>query len=220
MNAHFALRAAALALCGLLLALPAGSKSGGAAAVDAIGPVYRIAEDDLLSVIEAAAARDWERHLYAARERARQLLERPPRVAGIAAAEEDGVRHFDPTVRLAHAVTDRAGRTLFPAGTEINPLDYAPLGSKLLFFDGDDPVQTRIAADLAADVGGRVKAVMVGGPWLDLARKWPGRLYFDQGGALSGHFGIRETPALVEQDDRRLRIRTYAAGGQRPPGTE
>jgi len=185
-----------------------------------IGPLHPIAEDDLLSVIETAALR-WrdsggrERAIAAARDKARAYLERPPRADKVTTATRASVRRIDPSVRLAADVLGPDGEIIFPRGALVNPLDYAPLEGSLLLFDGDDPAQVAFAERYSGsrDATGeakRVRNILVGGPWLDLARKWGGPLYFDQAGALSARLGITEAPALVEQDGRSLVVRTFA----------
>ena len=54
--------------------------------------------------------------------------------------------------------------------------------------------------------GGRLKVILTGGSYLDLMRRWKHPVFFDQQGSLAEKLGIRHVPALVSQEDRRLRI--------------
>jgi conjugal transfer pilus assembly protein TraW len=53
---------------------------------------------------------------------------------------------------------------------------------------------------------GKVKVILTGGSYLELMRRWQRPVYFDQQGKLVARLGIRQVPALVSQDGRRLRI--------------
>ena len=61
------------------------------------------------------------------------------------------------------------------------------------------PADTRLG-------GGRLKVILTGGSYLDLMRRWKQPVFFDQQGSLAEKLGIRHVPALVSQEDRRLRI--------------
>ena len=51
-----------------------------------------------------------------------------------------------------------------------------------------------------------VKVILTGGSYLDLMRRWQRPVFYDQQGNLTTKLGIRQVPALVTQDGRRLRI--------------
>jgi conjugal transfer pilus assembly protein TraW len=186
-----------------------------AAALDlgVVGPVYPIAEADLLSVIEArlqalqrtgALARlEGEMRDKAARYAARPAGTHLPR------AVKPRVRSLDPSLTVPNAITDHTGRVIHPAGTRVNPLQYLTLSRRLVFFDGDDPAQVTWARENAKDRL-RVKPILVNGPLGALTRAWQRRLYFDQGGRLVAHFRIERLPAVVAQEGERLRIEEIA----------
>ena len=54
--------------------------------------------------------------------------------------------------------------------------------------------------------GRKLKLILTGGSWLDLMRRWKHPVYFDQQGHLVEKLRIRQVPALVTQEGRRLRI--------------
>jgi conjugal transfer pilus assembly protein TraW len=95
---------------------------------------------------------------------------------------------------------------LFAAGTRKNPLDVVSLSKRLLFFDARDRRQVVQASELIARYDGKVKPILTGGSYLELMKDWRVPVYFDQHGALTQRFGIRQLPALVSQEGKRLRI--------------
>ena len=52
----------------------------------------------------------------------------------------------------------------------------------------------------------RVKPILVGGEPLKLMRQWKREVFYDQGGVLSRKFLLKQSPAIVSQEGRRLRI--------------
>jgi len=186
---------------------------GGAHAEDlgVIGPVYEIAEKDLLAFIEARLrAKEQSGELAAlhreATDRALRLIEEPPPVAEVGKATKARTYYYDPSVVVPANITDEAGRVLIAAGTKVNPLDAVSLSKPLLFFDARDPRQVRQARALIASHRGQIKLILTGGSYMALMRRWKLRVYYDQQGALIKQLGIRAVPALVSQEGKRLKI--------------
>ena len=176
-----------------------------------IGPVYAIAEKDLLAFIEARLrAKEQSGELAAIRreatDRARRSVEHPQPVAGVGKAAKARSYYYDPSVVVPAAITDDKGKVLIAAGTTVNPLDTVSLSTRLLFFDARDPRQVREARALIVSHRGQVKPILTGGSYMDLMRRWKLRVYYDQQGALVKQLGIRSVPALVSQEGKRLRI--------------
>lgn len=211
-------RAAGAAAIAAALAAALIPRTGGVPAHPVLGPLHPVGERDLLAVIEgkvadARASGELGRAMERARERALAMLEAPPPVPGIVAARTARTRVVDPSVTLAADITGPEGEVLFRRGARVNPLDHAPMGDPLLFLDGADPGQVRLAERLLAGREGRLRPVLVAGSWLGLSRRWGRRTYHDQGGALTSRLGIREVPALVEQSGNRLLVRVMVPGG-------
>lgn len=186
---------------------------GGAHAEDlgVIGPVYSIAEKDLLAFIEARLrAKEQSGELAALRreatDRALRSIEEPQPGTEVGKATKARTYYYDPSVVVPANITDEAGKVLIPAGTKVNPLDAVSLSKQLLFFDARDPKQLRQARALIASHHGNVKPILTGGSYMDLMRRWKLRVYYDQQGALVKQLGIRAVPALVSQEGKRLRI--------------
>ncbi len=194
-------------LCALMLVAP------GARALDlgVIGPTYEISEPHLLQMIEQrlrAKERSGElkRLEEQARERGIATVRNPPPVAGLRSTETARTFYLDPSFTLDRNILGPRGELLFAAGTRKNPLEVVSLSRHLLFFDGRDPAQVGRARQLIAFYQGRVKPILVGGPYLDLMKSWRMPIYYDQQGLLTRRLGITRVPALVSQEGLRLRI--------------
>lgn len=176
-----------------------------------IGPVYSIAEKDLLAFIEARLrAKEQSGELAAiqreATDRALRSIEDPQPVTEVGRVTKARTYYYDPSAVVPANITDEAGKVLIPAGTKVNPLDAVSLSKQLLFFDARDPKQVRQAHALIARHRGQLKPILTGGSYMDLMRRWKLRVYYDQQGALVKQLGIRAVPALVSQEGKRLRI--------------
>ena len=189
------------------LAVSATASSGGAVSGQRVdhgqmGQTWPIAEPDLLSVIKArldhAAATgklDQMNRQFAEKVKARVM--RPVPVSGISPAEETRSWEFDPSIRIDKDIRDHKGNLIAVAGQRVNPLTAAALSKKLLFVDGDDPAEVEWAMKHGGDA--RAKIIFVDGSPFELMKVHQRRFYFDQDGRLTSYFGIRRTPALVEQ---------------------
>ena len=176
-----------------------------------IGPTYEISERDLIEVMKGKFRRmektgelarmqeDYKRQVVGG-------IERPRPVPGIRSTEISRTFYIDPTWTLDRNVVDEKGAILFPAGTKVNPLDYDRMTRTLLFFDGRDKRQIAFAKRLIAESKIPVKPILVGGEPLKLMREWKREVFYDQGGALSKRFSITQSPAVVRQEEKRLRV--------------
>lgn len=200
---------------GLLILVLACGSPGAADAKDlgTFGATFPVAEPDLLSVLlarlksaEASGRITALNRAFAARVKAK--LSRPPPVAGLTETRQPRSWLFDPSIRVPQDIADPSGRVFARAGDLINPLDRLPgFNRVLIFVDGDAPRQVGFAVKRAKrDPKARAYIVLTAGAPLELMRRTKTELYFDQGGTLTRHFGITQTPAVVERDGRALRI--------------
>ena len=176
------------------------------------GTIWPIVEPDLLAHIHARLT-----HLEKTGETARlneelkrrtiARVNRPKPVSGVGSASAMRSWRFDPTITVERNIADDQGRVIIAAGTKVNPLDTVPLRSTLVFLDGDDPAQLAWAS---RRFGTKAKLILVRGAPLDLMKARQRRFYFDQGGSLVKHFGIRAVPAIVEQQGRVLLVTEQA----------
>lgn len=186
------------------------------------GAVWPVVEPDLLAQIHARLA-----HLEKTGETARlneelkrrtiARVNRPEPVAGVGSAAATRSWRFDPTITVDRNIADDKGRVIIAAGTRVNPLDTVPLRAPLVFLDGDDPAQLAWAARRFGAT--RAKLILVRGAPLELMKARQRRFYFDQGGSLVKHFGIRAVPATVEQQGRVLLVTEQAIEPKERPSS-
>ncbi len=172
------------------------------------GTTYRIAEPDMLEMIQKKAKdfvdsgryETWKKESI---ERAKNSFAHPE-PAPMSALPVYRRFTWDPTVTAAKSVNDPQGNVIVPAGTIVNPLDYVALREQLLFFDGRDEQQVAWATREAKDRPS--KMILTAGAWLDLSGKLGRRVFFDVSGWLTSKFGITAVPAIVWQEGRLLAI--------------
>lgn len=184
-----------------------------------VGPVYPIAEQDMLQTIEQRLTALEESGELArleddAKARYQAYVERPEGVR-LPRATQNRTYYVDPSLTVPYDIKDHEGRIIHPAGTTINPLDYMTLSKQLLFFDGDDPVQVEWARAMVDGDPLHIKPILTDGPVLALMKEWQVRLYFDQRGQLVEQFGIQAVPVTLSQDGIRLRVVEHGLNNQR-----
>ena len=120
-----------------------------------VGPVYPIAEPDMVEAIkdrlrEKEASGELAQIEAEGKRRVMASIRTPAPVPGLRRAQVPRTWHFDPSIRFAEAVLDDKGRVVVPAGTLANPLDVVSLRSTWFLFEGRDPKQVAMArAELA-----------------------------------------------------------------------
>ena len=199
-----------------LFALPAP-----AADLGVRGATWPIAEPDLLvqietRLLEMERSGETARIEREARSRTRSRLEEPVPVVDIAPAREARSRTFDPAIVVERDIRTPDGTLIAAAGTRVNPLARHALTRDLLFVDGRRGAE--IAWALAHDRPSKI--VLLAGRPLDLSRTHGRAFFFDQGGRLAARFGLRFTPALVEQAGAQLRISEIPVEDRDPPGSQ
>jgi len=193
-------------LSGLVLVRPAAAE-----ALGTVGPVYPLAEPNLLDFIEARLKEkersgELARLQQEARSRGTDSVLHPTPIPGIGSVQTARTTYFDPSFTLDRNIVDDKGALMFAAGTRKNPLDVVTLSKRLLFFDARDPRQVAQARRLIDQYHGKVKPILLGGSYIDLIKAWRVPVYFDQQGVLARQLGISAVPAIVSQEGRRLRI--------------
>lgn len=175
-----------------------------------VGKTYEIEETDLIAHIhsELTAMRDDGRlaeQQQLMKQRAQATVKRPPGLS-LPRATESRVHHYDPSVTTDYDVIDHRGNVIYRAGTTVNPLEYTALTTPIVFFDGDDAVQTRWVREFLGDAPDRYVPLLTNGPVVELMQQWNVRLYFDQHGRYADQLGVRALPAVVRQEGLLLRI--------------
>ena len=211
---------AAAALAGALLAVPASAKDLGVR-----GATWPVAEPDLLAQLEARLLEmqrlgELARLQEEARARARQKLEQPDPVPGIAPARSERRRLLDPAIVVERDIRTPDGALIVAAGARINPLERMTLVRDLLFVDGRRDAEIAWALARENGTGRPAKIVLLAGQPLDLMRRHRRPFFFDNGGRLAARFGIAATPSLVEQAGTRLRISEFPVENRDDPNPE
>lgn len=107
----------------------------------------------------------------------------------------------DPSYTVDSDILLPDGTVLYRAGHTINPLDHISLDKKLVFldFNDEDSVKWADKLDFEHDV------ILVSGD-MELAEEKLGDVYFDQFGEFTKKFGIKKFPAILEQENKMIKI--------------
>ena len=194
-----------------------------------MGQTFPIIETDLLTTIETRlktleANGGIERMQRQMQEQAVASVRRPKPVDGMTPATARREWLFDPSIVTEDDIVDAKGNLIAARGTRVNPLDMVQLHQALVFIDGDNAAELAWAVKTWSDA--RAKIIFVSGSPFDAMKPWQRRFYFDQGGTLTGKFGIRHTPAVVSAAGANLKISEFPlppapvapAGGGKSPG--
>ena len=173
------------------------------------GVLYLIEEEDPIQLIQQKLKMlekngELERHNHILQKKGKAAVERPKPVAGITRAIKPHTFYYDPSYIVQNDLTDHQGRVFIKKGTKVNPLETVSLSHTLLFFDGDDEEQKNFAKEKLQQ--GPLKLILTKGAPLALSEELKTPVYFDQGGVLTKKLGIKHVPALVTQEELRLRI--------------
>ena len=191
------------------------------------GVIYAIEEVDPIQVIQKklkvmADSGELERRNLEMQKKARVSVERPKFVEGVTKTTKGRVFYYDPTYVVKVDLKDHQGRIFAKKGSKINPLETVSLSTNLLFLDGDDHnqlawVQEKFSKSIKTN---SVRLIIVKGAPLKLAEDLGIPVYFDQGGILTKKLGIKHVPAVVTQENLRLRIEEIKLLPSREPKVE
>ena len=177
------------------------------------GANYPVAEESiLLSLQKKFAELDLKKEGERMRSIAEERVRNPTPVSGIMPAKETREFWHDPTYILTEDAVLPCGRVLYRAGTAVNPLDYMDLDRRLFFVDGREEKQVEwlkgqlLPEERSFDKKIEDRVILVGGSPVELQDKLGFKVYFDQAGELTTRFGIKGSPALAEQDEKKLKI--------------
>ncbi|MDO6414408.1 type-F conjugative transfer system protein TraW [Sphingomonas sp. BIUV-7] len=185
------------------------------------GATFPVIEVDLLRVIEARLRSAQASGRIAAMQqdmqrKADMRVRRPVPVGGVTIVRQRRSWTFDPTITVQQDINDGRGRRIIAKGTRVNPLDMVQMRASLVFIDGDDPAQVRWAVGSTSALNAKV--ILVKGAPLALMDSTQRRLFFDQGGKLTGKFGITHVPAIVEPAGRVLKVTELPVPSSRGEG--
>lgn len=170
------------------------------------GHLFNIAEDSILEEIMAKlqlAEKDGtlEKLQLEFTNKVKERVLRPLSVANITKAAKDRSWTYDPSYTQDTTIIDDKGQVIVAAGTTVNALDKLKWGEPLILIDGDDDEQIKWAAK---QIG---KLVLTKGAPQEVAQQLKRPVYFDQGGLFCHRFKIESVPAIIEQENKLLRVR-------------
>lgn len=187
--------------------LPEPAPSMGREDLGAVGPVYPIAEANMLEWIEQQLLKrersgELDQLKEEAIEQALDSLENPEPTE-LPTLDYDTVQYHDPSIMAARDIRDHEGQVIVEKGTTVNPLDTITMTREMLFFDGRDRRQVAWARERmeeARDAGKVPRPILVAGSYLELMREWEEQVFYDQDGALIRQLGIGAVPVRVYQE--------------------
>ena len=170
-----------------------------------LGHTFEIIEPDLFEVIQEKLQTLSENgqilsHQKIIQEKTMAAVQNPKPVLGLLKTKQARAFEYNPAMRVPQDLKDHEGQVFIKAGTLLNPLDYVTWSQKLVFIDGEDDVQLQWALKQDA------KIILVKGAPLALTEQYQRPIYFDQNAVLTQKLGIRQIPAQVFQEHKRLKI--------------
>ena len=135
-----------------------------------------------------------------------QQINDPQAIHKLKSATKNRQWLYDPSVSLPYDLKDQNGKIFYQANSKVNPLEKINLTKSLIFINGSDSKQVKWALDLYHQRKGRVKIILTEGKIIDLMKTKKIRFYFDQNQILIKKFQIQALPALVEQQEKMLKI--------------
>lgn len=191
--------------------------AGQAANLGTFGDIWDIREHNFLTVIterltEHLQGKSEEQLQEEQRQRVTESAMRPMPVEGVQRGRETRIRQFDPAYTVTRDLADQNGTVFAHAGQRVSPFDVIPVFNQALYFiDGDDADQITWMKKQVSSTAER-KIILVNGNIRDSAELLDSRIYFDQNGALTTRFDIRQVPAIVEQEPGKPLLRITEVG--------
>jgi conjugal transfer pilus assembly protein TraW len=176
-----------------------------------LGHVYEVKEQNILEYIKSKLkAIDINKLQQEFQAMVKKIVNRPREVKGVIDARENREFFYDPSFILQENIRDHQGNLIHAAGKKINPLEKISLREDLVFINGDNKEQVQFALNYRKRKKGKSKIILTKGSPLELQKKHQIWIYFDQQGLLTSKFGITAVPAVISQDNLRLKISEVA----------
>jgi len=199
-----------------LMILLCGLGTARAADLGTWGDLYPIAEPDLIGTIQQRLG-DMEKSGELAQKQdefKQRVIEnslRPAPVRGLAIAQENTTRLYDPSFIVSQDISDHQGTVFAKKGQRVNPLHSVPFMQTLYFIDADDKRQLAWLKNQKSTTLS-VKVILVNGDIAQATKALGTRIYFDQDGVLTKKFALTAVPARViaAPDGEHLQIDTFA----------
>lgn len=181
------------------------------------GNTFKIIEQPFLQMIDERLQRvDIEKEKQKMETVAKERIYNPMPVHSVTPAKESRTFYYDPTYTLDQDAILPCGKILHKAGTTVNPLQHMELGRRLIFIDARESKQIKWLKNKLIELEEEQqssilnKVILVGGSPLKLEEDMKIDIYYDQGGVLTNKFGISHSPAVVMQEETKLKIEEVA----------
>ncbi len=190
----------------LILSLASHAKE-----IGIFGKTYPILEEDFLEFIKNRVDTmqkngEWNKVQNQLKERAQARADRPTPLEKITKTMVKKQWLIDPSMTLSQDLKDHQGRVFAKSGTTFNPLTVVSLKNGLLFIDADDEKQIAWAKLKNREFDHHTKLILVKGSVSQTEKIFKQRIYFDQQGQLTQRFHIEHVPAMVSQENLKLKI--------------
>lgn len=174
-----------------------------------LGKTYQVAEKNFLNFIKEKLM-VWEKkgklmeYKMKLMSLAKERFETPVTINEIPTTINVRKYYYDPSYRLKKDIVGANNEVVFAKNTVINPLDYINLNETLVFINAKDEGQLCWAKKIKTQK--HIKVILVSGN-INTAIKWLNQnVYFDQFSLLSEKLKIKHVPAIVVQENRKLKI--------------
>jgi conjugal transfer pilus assembly protein TraW len=200
------LRTAAGLLLGaawMLSAVPVHAESLGR-----LGPTYPVLEESASKALRMSAkkaAKEAKAAQAAIRKAGYEFLDNLPPIPGITQARANKTRFMDGTYTFESDVRGADGKLLVKAGTRFNMLAQGKLDGLLMILDGREERQVKMLERLLR-ANYSVQPVLIAGSYTKLSSRFKRQFFYDYGGGISSRFDVKEVPAIIGQDNDRIRI--------------
>ena len=166
------------------------------------GHVFKIIEVSLLDEIYKRLKKtDLNKLNQIQKKKILQYIDSPSSEKNFIEARNIKVFYHDPSFSFDKSIYSPSGELIYLQGTPINPLLQVQLKEPLIFIDGNIEKQVKYALKHKSG-----KIILVSGSPLKIQRKHKRWIYFDQKNYLTTKLNISEVPAIVSQEDSRLKI--------------
>ena len=170
------------------------------------GTLFPIEEEDIAKVFSEGLKKPSESKQEEWRRKIEERIMHPIPVSGIQEAKKYHCLEFDPTLVIEEDIFDDRGNILARKGEKINPCTQQKREGGFLFFDGE--LEEHI--EWAESHEENFMWVLVKGSPIKLEERQrkeknlERRIYFDQGGMYTKHFGIEKIPCRMTQKGDRI----------------
>lgn len=176
-----------------------------------IGQTYPITEFDLRHIIQQRLLTlqqngELNKLTIKLNQALQQQMDKPQPISKLKRTTQSRTWLFNPSIRIPYDLKNANGDVIIPAGTTINPLNTLSLSETLLIYNADDPEQVRWAQRQNMLLKNNDKLILTGGSITSQMKLFKKAVFFDQNGRLTARFQIKQVPAIVTQQGKRLKI--------------